>query len=360
MEDALKERPPAVEDGAPPTSERGRRAARRRPSRADETDVVLETRGLQVAYGDKEVLRGIDQVAYRHSVLALIGPSGCGKTTLLRSLNRWSSWRRRPAVAGQVLVDGEDVYARGTDLNLLRRRIGMVFQQPNPFPMSIFENVAFAIREQARRRPRRSQLEPRRAPALERAGLWDEVKDTLGRNALTLSGGQQQRLCIARALAADPEVLLMDEPCSALDPRSTAKIEELIVRLRDEVTVIIVTHNLGQARRVSDHVSMCLDGLVIETGPQRGGVRGADAGRDPRLHRGHVRMRRARVALVAAALAGGAARLLAACESTGERAAQRRAAQAAEAARLAEAAEGRRGASRSSRCRASRPRCWRC
>jgi phosphate transport system ATP-binding protein len=265
MEDALKERPARREDGAPAAPD-----APGEPhapaSRADETDVVLETRGLHVAYGDKEVLRGIDQIAYRHSVLALIGPSGCGKTTLLRSLNRLVELAPTARVSGQVLVDGEDVYGRRTDLNLLRRRVGMVFQQPNPFPMSIFENVAFAIREQARRRPRRSQLEPAVRRALERAGLWDEVKDTLGRNALTLSGGQQQRLCIARAMAADPEVLLMDEPCSALDPRSTAKIEELILALRDEVTVIIVTHNLGQARRVSDHVSMCLDGIVVETG----------------------------------------------------------------------------------------------
>ena len=261
MEDALKDRSTPA-DAMP--DDPGQPHAP--PSRADETDVVLETRGLHVAYGDKQVLRGIDQVAYRHSVLALIGPSGCGKTTLLRSLNRLVELAPTARVSGQVLVDGEDVYGRRTDLNLLRRRVGMVFQQPNPFPMSIFENVAFALREQARRRPRRSQLEQPVRWALERAGLWDEVKDTLGRNALTLSGGQQQRLCIARAMAADPEVLLMDEPCSALDPRSTAKIEELILALRDEVTVIIVTHNLGQARRVSDHVSMCLDGVVVETG----------------------------------------------------------------------------------------------
>jgi phosphate transport system ATP-binding protein len=227
---------------------------------------VLEARGLRVAYGSKEVLRGIDQLAYRRSVLALIGPSGCGKTTFLRSLNRLVELAPNASVSGEVLVDDEDVYGRRTDLNLLRRRIGMVFQQPNPFPMSIFENVAFAIREQARRRPRRAQLEEPVQRALERAGLWDEVKDTLARNALTLSGGQQQRLCIARTLAADPEIVLMDEPCSALDPRSTAKIEELILAMREEVAVIIVTHNLAQAKRVSDHVSMCLDGLIVETG----------------------------------------------------------------------------------------------
>ena len=232
----------------------------------DEQDFALATRGLKVAFGEKEILHAVDVDAPRGGVLALVGPSGCGKTTLLRSLNRLTELAPTARIAGEVLVDGEDIYGDKVDLNLLRRRVGMVFQQPNPFPMSIFDNVAFAIREQARRSPSRGALMPRVEQALERAGLWHEVRDNLNRSALSLSGGQQQRLCIARTLAANPEILLMDEPCSALDPRSTARIEELIVQLAGSLTVIIVTHNLAQARRIADYAAFLLNGDLIEQG----------------------------------------------------------------------------------------------
>jgi phosphate transport system ATP-binding protein len=238
----------------------------RRSHIADPNDLALATAGLRVGFAGKEILHGVDIHAPRGGVVALVGPSGCGKTTLLRSLNRLTELAPTAEISGQVLVDGSDIYAPKVDLNLLRRRVGMVFQQPNPFPMSIFDNVAFAIREQARKRPTRGSLMPQVEHALERAGLWHEVKDNLDRSALSLSGGQQQRLCIARTLAADPEILLMDEPCSALDPRSTARIEELIVQLAGSLTVIIVTHNLAQARRIADYAAFLLNGDVIEEG----------------------------------------------------------------------------------------------
>ncbi len=228
---------------------------------------VMEIDAWTVAYAKKQVLNEVSFDVARNDVLALIGPSGCGKTTLLRSLNRLLELAPTARHTGVIRLDGDDVYAPAMDSNLLRRRVGMVFQQPNPFPMSIFENVAFAVREQARRRPRRSALEQPVEEALRRAGLWDEVRDSLGRSALSLSGGQQQRLCIARSLAAQPEVILMDEPCSALDPRSTARIEELIRTLRGEVTVVIVTHNMQQARRVSDQTAFFLNGDLVERGP---------------------------------------------------------------------------------------------
>jgi len=233
---------------------------------ADPADLVLAARGLRVAFSGNEILHGVDLDAPRGGVLALVGPSGCGKTTLLRSINRLTELAPTATIGGQILFDGADVYAGGTDLNLLRRRVGMVFQQPNPFPMTIFDNVAFAIREQAKRRPSRGELMPQVADVLQRAGLWDEVKDNLDRNALSLSGGQQQRLCIARTLAANPEVILMDEPCSALDPRSTARIEELIVQLAGSLTIVIVTHNLAQAKRIADYAAYLLNGDLIEQG----------------------------------------------------------------------------------------------
>ena len=211
-------------------------------------------------------LHGVSLDVPERSVFALIGPSGCGKTTLLRSLNRLTELTRSARVAGSVLHRGTDVYGRGVDPARVRRGIGMVFQQPNPFPMSIFENVAFALREQSRRRPRKAVLRPAVERALVEAGLWDEVSDALDRSAFALSGGQQQRLCIARTLAAGPDVILMDEPCSALDPRSTARIEETIRALRERMTVVIVTHNLAQARRVADHVAFLLDGRILEAG----------------------------------------------------------------------------------------------
>ena len=219
---------------------------------------------ITITYGDKVAVNGVDLPVHKGEVLALIGPSGCGKTTLLRSLNRLVELTPGAARGGRILLDGEDV--DGLEVTTLRRRVSMVFQQPNPFPMSIFDNVAYALREQGSRRVRRSALEAPVQAALERAGLWDEVRDDLDRPALRLSGGQQQRLCIARALAARPEVLLLDEPCSALDPRSTATIEELILELRDELAVVIVTHNLQQAYRIADRVAFMYLGELVEYG----------------------------------------------------------------------------------------------
>jgi phosphate transport system ATP-binding protein len=215
------------------------------------------------------VVRDVSLPVRRGEVLGLIGASGSGKTTLLRSLNRLTEVTAGAGRSGRVTLDGEEIHT--IEVNALRRRVTMVFQQPNPFPMSIFENVAYALREdptrRRRRRARRSQLEPAVRDALRRAGLHDEVADDLDRSALALSGGQQQRLCIARALAADPEVLLLDEPCSALDPISTAVIEELIVGLRESVAIVIVTHNLQQAQRVADHVAFMHLGELVEYGP---------------------------------------------------------------------------------------------
>jgi phosphate transport system ATP-binding protein len=197
-------------------------------------------------------------------VLALIGPSGCGKTTLLRSLNRLTELIRGTILKGSITLDGIDVTT--IEPTELRRRVTMVFQQPNPFPMSVFDNIAYVLREQARRKPRRASLRPRVEEALAHAGLLEEVKDDLDHPALRLSGGQQQRLCIARALAANPEVLLLDEPCSALDPQSTKVIEDLIVKLRDEVAVVIVTHNLQQAARIADSTAFMYLGELVEYG----------------------------------------------------------------------------------------------
>ena len=219
---------------------------------------------MSVAYGEKEAVKSVSLSIHQGEVLALIGPSGCGKTTLLRTLNRLTELTASASRSGEVLLDGEDIH----DLvdTKLRSRVAMVFQQPNPFPMSIFDNVAFALREQSRRRPGRRELEPQVIDALRRAGLYEEVRDDLDRPALRLSGGQQQRLCIARAIAPRPEVLLMDEPCSALDPISTGVIEELIGELRRDLAVVIVTHNLGQAHRVADKVAFMYLGDLIEYG----------------------------------------------------------------------------------------------
>jgi phosphate transport system ATP-binding protein len=219
---------------------------------------------LSIAYGTNTAVREVTLPVREREVLALIGPSGCGKTTLLRSLNRLTELTDTAVATGSILLDGADIHElEATDL---RRRVSMVFQQPNPFPMSIFDNIAYAIREQASRKPSKESLAPQVEDALRRAGLWDEVSDKLGHPALRLSGGQQQRLCIARALAAQPEVLLLDEPCSALDPKSTEIIEELIIRLKEQVAIVIVTHNLQQAQRVSDYVAFMYLGDLVEYG----------------------------------------------------------------------------------------------
>jgi len=225
----------------------------------------MRVEDLVIAYAGKPAVDGVTLPMRSGEVLALIGPSGCGKTTLLRSLNRLVELTPTATRTGRIVLDDEDV--DGLDVTRLRRRVAMVFQQPNPFPMSIFDNVAYALREQGSRKPRAAELRAPVQEALQRAGLWDEVADDLDRPALRLSGGQQQRLCIARAIAAQPEVLLLDEPCSALDPRSTAVIEELIGHLADTLAVVIVTHNLQQAQRIADHVGFMYLGELVEYGP---------------------------------------------------------------------------------------------
>jgi phosphate transport system ATP-binding protein len=219
---------------------------------------------LSVFYGPKAAVKDVSIAIRQGEVLALIGPSGCGKTTLLRTLNRLTELTPTARRDGTIALDGRDIDM--LEVTELRRRVAMVFQQPNPFPMSIFDNVAYALREQAMKRPRKAVLEPLVVDALQRAGLYDEVRDDLDRPALRLSGGQQQRLCIARAIATRPEVLLMDEPCSALDPRSTAVIEELIGHMRQELAIVIVTHNLQQAYRVGDRVAFMYLGDLVEYG----------------------------------------------------------------------------------------------
>jgi len=227
-------------------------------------EVRIQVNHLDFYYAAKQALFDVTVGFKRNAVTALIGPSGCGKSTLLRILNRMYSLYPGQRPAGEVLLDGEDVLARGQDLANLRARVGMVFQKPTPFPMSIFENVAYGLR--LYERLHRHELHGRVEEALRRAALWDEVKDKLHHSGLGLSGGQQQRLCVARAIAVKPEVLLLDEPASALDPISTARLEETIRELRGEYTVIIVTHNLGQAARLSDHTGFMYLGRMVEFG----------------------------------------------------------------------------------------------
>jgi phosphate transport system ATP-binding protein len=251
----------------------GRSVARAatKPPPATRVSERMRIESVSLAYGQRWVVRDVTLPVRQGEVLALIGASGSGKTTLLRSLNRLTEVTDGAARAGRITLDGQEIDE--LEVTELRRRISMVFQQPNPFPMSVFENVAYALREERRgaRRTRgrraRRELEPAVVQALQRAGLYEEVKGDLDHPALRLSGGQQQRLCIARALAVKPEVLLLDEPCSALDPISTATIEELIVGLRESVAIVIVTHNLQQAFRVADHVAFMHLGELVEYGP---------------------------------------------------------------------------------------------
>ncbi len=217
---------------------------------------------VTISYGGKPAVKSVSLPIRQGEVLALIGPSGCGKTTLLRSLNRLTELTKTARLDGRITLDGTDT-AR-LEPTELRRRVTMVFQQPNPFPMSIFDNVAYVLREQAKRRPSKKELRPLVEDALSRAGLLEQVGENLDHPALRLSGGQQQRLCIARALAANPEVLLLDEPCSALDPVSTKVIEDLIVKLREEVAIVIVTHNMAQAHRIADWVAFMYLGELVE------------------------------------------------------------------------------------------------
>lgn len=233
---------------------------------ATEKGSKIETHGLTTRYGGKVAVDNVTMPFYLNVVTAIIGPSGCGKSTLLRTLNRMNDSISGFSAAGKILLDGMDIYARGTDVIALRQRVGMVFQQPNPFPKSIYDNVAYGLRINGLVKSR-AEMDGRVEQALKQAALWDEVRDNLSRNALQLSGGQQQRLCIARALAVQPEVLLMDEPASALDPISTAKIEELMFELKKDYTIVIVTHNMQQAARVSDFTAFMLNGVLVEFNP---------------------------------------------------------------------------------------------
>ena len=227
--------------------------------------VRIEIRDLFFYYGKTKALKAISLPLYDRKVTAFIGPSGCGKSTLLRVLNRIYELYPNQYAKGEVLLDGENILNGSQDLNLLRAKIGMVFQKPTPFPMTIYDNIAFGIK--LYERMSRSELDGRVESALQRAALWGEVKDKLKESGLSLSGGQQQRLCIARTVATKPEVILLDEPCSALDPISTAKIEELIDELSNDYTIVIVTHNMQQASRASDYTGFMFLGELVEFGP---------------------------------------------------------------------------------------------
>ncbi len=224
----------------------------------------FEIRDLDLYYGSFQALKKIQLDISEKEITAFIGPSGCGKSTLLKSLNRMNDLVEGCRITGSIKLDGEDIYAKSMDVNLLRKRVGMVFQKPNPFPMSIYDNIAFGPRTHGVRN--KARLDEIVEKSLRDAAIWDEAKDRLKKNALGLSGGQQQRLCIARALAVEPEVLLMDEPTSALDPISTSKIEELAMELKEKYTIVMVTHNMQQAVRISDRTAFFLLGEVVEYG----------------------------------------------------------------------------------------------
>jgi phosphate transport system ATP-binding protein len=232
----------------------------------DPDTVSIDVQGLNFYYGRKKALEDISIGIPAKLVTAFIGPSGCGKSTFLRTLNRMNDIIPGTRVEGRVLIDGDDIYRPGTDVVALRRRVGMVFQKSNPFPKTIFDNVAYGLRINGLARSR-AELQGRVEESLRAAAIWDEVKDRLQESALALSGGQQQRLCIARALAIRPQILLMDEPASALDPIATQRIEELIYQLKTEYTIVIVTHNMQQAARVSDRTAFFWLGRLVEYGP---------------------------------------------------------------------------------------------
>ena len=225
----------------------------------------LEIKDLNLFYGDFHALKNIQMNIEENRITAFIGPSGCGKSTLLRSIHRMNDLVEGCRIEGQILLDGKNVYDRSMDINMLRKRVGMVFQKPNPFPMSIYDNIAYGPRTHGIRN--RKKLDEIVEKSLRDAAIWEECKDRLKKSALGLSGGQQQRLCIARALACNPEVLLMDEPTSALDPISTSRIEDLVLELKKDYTVVIVTHNMQQALRISDNTAFFLLGDMVEYGP---------------------------------------------------------------------------------------------
>lgn len=224
----------------------------------------ISIKNMDLFYGDFQALKNVNLEIPEKEVTAFIGPSGCGKSTLLKSLNRMNDLVSDCRITGEILLDGDNIYAKNYNVNLLRKRVGMVFQQPNPFPKSIYDNIAYGPRTHGiRDKHRLDEIVER---SLKQAAIWDEVKDKLNKNALSISGGQQQRICIARALAVEPEVLLMDEPTSALDPISTNKIEDLVRQLRNDYTIVIVTHNMQQAGRVSDKTAFFLVGEICEFG----------------------------------------------------------------------------------------------
>ena len=229
-----------------------------------EKRIKLTVRDLNLYYGENHALKDINMDIREKSVTALIGPSGCGKSTFLKTINRMNDLIDHVRITGELKLDDEDIYGEGVDTTVLRKRVGMVFQQPNPFPMSIYDNIAYGPRTHGIKN--KAKLDDIVERSLRGAAIWDEVKDRLKKNALGLSGGQQQRLCIARALAVEPEVLLMDEPTSALDPISTLKIEELAEELKKKYTIIIVTHNMQQAVRISDRTAFFLLGELVEYG----------------------------------------------------------------------------------------------
>ncbi|WP_071026344.1 phosphate ABC transporter ATP-binding protein PstB [Peptoniphilus raoultii] len=228
-------------------------------------DEKMKVLDLDLFYNDFQALFDINLQVMNNEILSFIGPSGCGKSTLLKCLNRMNDLVMGCKIDGKITLDGEDIYAKSYDVNKLRKRVGMVFQQPNPFPMSIYENIAYGPKTHNIKNKR--DLDEIVESSLQKAAIWDEVKDKLKKNALSLSGGQQQRLCIARAIAINPEVILMDEPTSALDPLSTGKIEELTQELKKDFTIVIVTHNMQQASRISDRIAFFLNGVIVEQGP---------------------------------------------------------------------------------------------
>ena len=243
------------------TSDRLERVATAPQGVEVQMDNVMEAAQLRISYGEREVLKGVDLPIARGRVTAIVGPSGCGKTTFLRSLNRLTDLNPSCRVTGRISIDGED--CSSMDPILLRRRVGMVFQRPNPFPMSIRENVLYGVKAQGKHKAKFDDI---LESSLRKAVIWDEVKDRLGESALTLSGGQQQRVCIARTLAVTPEVILMDEPAGSLDPGSTTLLEESIMALRGDYTVIVVTHDVPEARRVSDSLAFFYEGRLVEFG----------------------------------------------------------------------------------------------
>jgi phosphate transport system ATP-binding protein len=239
-------------------------SAKRHSHDKGNTDVRIAVKNLDFYYGKFQALKKVNLDMFNHEVTALIGPSGCGKSTFLRCLNRMNDLYPDIKAEGSIKLGGQDIYAKKVDVVHLRKRVGMVFQRPNPFPMSIWENIAYGPKLHGERHKKR--LEEIIETSLRKAALWDEVKDVLNKSAFDLSGGQQQRLCIARVLAVEPEVVLMDEPCSALDPNSTLRIEELMEQLKSKYTIVIVTHNMQQAQRVAERTGFFLKGEMIEAG----------------------------------------------------------------------------------------------